>query len=48
MSYKKFETGTAKDAAKGRREQRKPAPIPHHIIAVTTGAAAMEASIPAN
>jgi hypothetical protein len=47
-SYSRFDTGTASGAANGISEQRKPAPMPHHIVAVTRGAAAIDASIPAN
>jgi hypothetical protein len=46
--YKESETGTAKGAAQGRMVQMRPAPMPHHIVKVTIGPAAIEAGMPAN
>jgi hypothetical protein len=48
IAYRRSETGEARGAAQGRKEQRRPEPMPHHIIRVTMGPAAIEASIPAN
>jgi hypothetical protein len=48
MRYKKSEIGIAIGAAKGRNADTRAAPMPHHIIKVTTGPAAIEARIPAN
>jgi len=46
--YKRSETGAARDAADGTIEHSIPMPMPHHIMAMTTGPAAMEARMPAN
>ncbi len=46
--YRKSDTRIAAGIAGGKIEHKRPAPMPHHIVAVTRGAAAIEAGIPAS
>jgi hypothetical protein len=46
--YRKSDTGTARRAAAGTIEQAAPAAMPHHIVAVTSGPATIDAGMPAS